>query len=287
MIETYQILKKSQVSGKKRDKQGPTTQLRSTSYTHRTRNESSALDNCSRLFVTGAESHLLCATRGNPSFSWLTAINVEFFKLFSIAVFSISVVDSVDDADEADDDIDEEPAIERIVELTNGRPISWKEFIELKPLSSSIDDKMPSLMRSRWLPCWCCWCDGMFKRGEGRSWDEWCSSSVSVFNEDEELVVVVVAFECTESSVLLRIERRDSRDWDLRVKGSSFFMRGSRVGGMALFVGFRSKGSWVFIKFWTVRSKRYASFDSFSGFVSRFEGACLGFGERRLERNYK
>lgn len=95
------------------------------SYTHKTRNESSAFDNCSRLFVTGAESHLLCATRGSPNFSGLTAaINVEFFNPFSIAVFSISVVDSVEEADDADDDIQEEPAMERIVEFTNGRPIS-------------------------------------------------------------------------------------------------------------------------------------------------------------------
>lgn len=77
-----------------------------------------------------------------------------------------------------------------------------------------------------------------------------CSSSVSVFNDEEELVVVVVAFECTESSVLLRIERRLSRDWDLREKGSSFFKWCvSRVGGMALVMGFRSNGSCVFIKF--------------------------------------
>lgn len=80
----------------------------------------------------------------------------------------------------------------------------------------------------------------MFKRCEG-------SSSVSVFSEDEELVVVVVAFECTESSVLLRIDKRDSRDWDLREKGSSVFRRGSR--GMALFDGLRSIGSWVFMRF--------------------------------------
>lgn len=80
----------------------------------------------------------------------------------------------------------------------------------------------------------------MFERGEG-------SSSVSVFNEDEELVVVVVAFECTESSVLLRIDRRDSRDCDLREKGSSDLRSVSR--GMALVEGFRSTGSWVFIKF--------------------------------------
>lgn len=48
---------------------------------------------------------------------------MEFLVLFSIAVFSISVVDSVvEDADEAEDDI--ELAIDRIVEFTNGSPIS-------------------------------------------------------------------------------------------------------------------------------------------------------------------
>lgn len=70
---------------------------------------------------------------------------MAFRTLFSIAVFSISVDSAVEDAD----DIDGEPAMERIVELTNGSPISWKEFMELNPLSSSMDERMPSLMRSR------------------------------------------------------------------------------------------------------------------------------------------
>uniref|UniRef100_A0A182QDN1 Uncharacterized protein n=1 Tax=Anopheles farauti TaxID=69004 RepID=A0A182QDN1_9DIPT len=71
------------------------------------------------------------------------------------------------------------PTDDSIVELTSGSPISWKEFIELKPLSNG---------------------------GEGRSV---LSSSVSVFVEDD--------VECTESAVLLRTDSRLPRMFSFRL----------------------------------------------------------------------
>lgn len=52
------------------------------------------------------------------------------------------------------------PTEDNIVELINGSPISWNEFIELKPLSSSAElDIIISLIRSmlalyRWAGLW-------------------------------------------------------------------------------------------------------------------------------------
>lgn len=68
-----------------------------------------------------------------------------FEHVFSIVVSMANSVDSsafeLEDDDDVDDDNDDDAndleAVDIIVELTRGNPISWNEFIELKPLSSS------------------------------------------------------------------------------------------------------------------------------------------------------
>lgn len=89
----------------------------------------------------------------------------------------------------------------------SGNPISWNELIELKPLSSSVAELSG---------CWCC------LNGSTIGWKGWCSvtsSSVSTLPDEvdaaeeeevdttDELEVV----ECTELSVELRNDRRESR----------------------------------------------------------------------------
>lgn len=69
-------------------------------------------------------------------FNVLCIIEFEFSIVVSIAnSVDSSAFELEDDVDEEEDETD--VAVDIMVELTSGRPISWNEFIELKPLSSS------------------------------------------------------------------------------------------------------------------------------------------------------
>lgn len=212
--------------------------------------------------------------RGIPIFSLIgTEMIVFSCTLFDLSIDSATSVESLDEDESA---LLEAALVDRIVELTNGRPMSWKEFIELKPLSSSMT--MTPLVTV-----------GIVSLG-GKGGSNICeddgmhmSSSVSFLVEaaspDDELV------ECTESSVLLRIERRLSREFSLRMKPGS----GSILGADAHAASKCNKdGSWVFMRFCTVRSRRNASLASFSGSISRSVDICWErFGERRLGKMKK
>lgn len=79
-----------------------------------------------------------------------------------------------------------------------GKPTSWKELIELNPLSSSVLDPL-------WLPVGLLCLLVLLPLGVMIGV---ISSSVSIFEEDEAVDDMV---ECTELSVELRSERRESR----------------------------------------------------------------------------
>lgn len=87
---------------------------------------------------------------------------------------------------------------ENIVEHS-GTPISWNELIELKPLSSSVAELSG---------CWCC------LNGSAIGWKGWCSvtsSSVSTLPDEVDAAEDEEVVECTELSVELRSDRRESR----------------------------------------------------------------------------
>lgn len=58
------------------------------------------------------------------------------------------VEEAADELESAEQTPVVEDAADRTVEFISGRPISWKEFIELNPLSSSAELIIISLMRS-------------------------------------------------------------------------------------------------------------------------------------------
>lgn len=173
------------------------------------------------------------------------------------------------------------------VELIRGRPISWKELIELKPLSASLciiiavgcELRLPASIFPVFVACPICMSSGSVSITSGAFCDDDADEAPDEL-EDVEFV-----------SQQLRMDVLLWRPVDLRQKDefSDWFIKcGDGVGDEYVeskrLLGSASDGSCVFSKLLAVRNNRNASWDSFSGSMSMVDMVRFrGFRLRRLK----